>query len=220
MGIIPHGAEDFEHIITFNTDPGGIWVNTNAPWQTLNELVEHARNNPDQVSVAASTPGSITRFQLLALEQNADVTFLIISQQGGAANGLLQLAGGHLDVAMGTPLEGYALYQAGRIRPLGFYADTRVPMMSDIPTLQEHGFPIVLATTRTVIAPKNTPKEIIDTLYEAFSKVVSNEKFIADMESKGSTVLNLNPEQTKDFLRQQDIDFIEIIKSVDLYKPQ
>ena len=219
MGTIPYGSEEFEHIITFNTDPGGIWVNVDAPWKTLGELIEHAKKNPDQVSVAASTPGSITRFQLIALEQNSDVTFRIISQQGGAANGLLQLAGGHLDVAMGTPLEGYALYQAGRIRPLGFYSDTRVPMMSDIPTLLEQGFPIAMATTRTVIAPKNTPKEIIDILYDAFSKVVSDEKFIADMESKGSTVLNLNPEETKEYLKLQDAAFLEIIKNAGLYKP-
>ena len=157
MGRIPVGTDDFEHVIMFNSDPGGIWVHKDAPWKTLGEFLAYAKQNPGKVSVAASTPGSITRFQMMALEQKGGVEFRVLSQQGGAANGLTNLAGKHIDAAMGTPLEGYALFSAGQIRPLGFCSEERIPMLPDVPTWREQGVDVVLSTARTVIAPKGTP---------------------------------------------------------------
>ena len=212
LGRVPVGSEDFEHVIMFNSDPGGIWVHKDAPWKTLGEFLDYARQNPGDVSVAASNPGSITRFQMVALEQAAGVQFRVLSQQGGAANGLTNLAGKHIDAAMGTPLEGYALYTAGQIRPLGFCAAERVAIMPDVPTWKEQGIDVVLSTARTVIAPKGTPKEVIDTLYKAFHAAVTDPKYIQGMESKGSSVHDLNPEQTKQFLTEQDASFAELIR--------
>jgi len=62
-----------------------------------------------------------------------------------------------------------------------------------------------------VLAPKGTPKPIIDTLYTAFHNVVSDPEYQKSMESKGSVVLDYNPEQAKEFLKKQDELFKEII---------
>ena len=197
----------------FNSDPGGIWVHKDAPWKTLGEFLAYAKQNPGKVSVAASTPGSITRFQMMALEQKGGVEFRVLSQQGGAANGLTNLAGKHIDAAMGTPLEGYALFSAGQIRPLGFCSEERIPMLPDVPTWREQGVDVVLSTARTVIAPKGTPKEIINILYEAFQKAVTAPEYVKGMEANGSNVHALNPEQTRQFLKEQDARFAELIRS-------
>lgn len=213
MGRIPVGSEDFEHVIMFNSDPGGIWVHKDAPWKTLGDFLVYAKQHPGKVSVAASTPGSITRFQMTALEQEGGVEFRVLSQQGGAANGLTNLAGKHIDAAMGTPLEGYALFSAGQIRPLGFCSEERIPMMPDVPTWKEQGVDVVLSTVRTVIAPKGTPKEIIGILYEAFHKAVTDPEYVKGMAAKGSNVHALDPEQTRQFLKEQDARFVELIGS-------
>ena len=218
MGTIPLGSEDFEHIITFNSDPGGIWVHKDAPWKNLQEFLAYAKENSGKVSVAASNPGSITRFQMMALEQNAGVEFRVLSQKGGAASGLTSLAGKHIDAAMGTPLEGFALYSAGNIRPLGFSSDERVPMMPDVPTWKEQGVDVVLSTARTIIAPKGTPREVIETLYKAFKSAVNDPEYRRSMESKGSNVHDYDPEQTRDFLKKQDAQFAELIKTSGLGK--
>lgn len=218
LGTIPLGSEDFEHVIMFNSDPGGIWVHKDAPWKTLNEFLDYARSKPGQVSVAASNPGSITRFQMMALEQAGGVEFRVLSQQGGAAAGLTALAGKHIDAAMGTPLEGYALYSAGNIRPLGFCSEERVGMMADVPTWKEQGINVVLSTARTVIAPKGTPREVLDTLYAAFKKAVNDPEYRKNMTSKGSNVHDLDPDATRVFLKEQDASFLELIKKSGMLK--
>ncbi len=218
MGTIPLGANDFEQIILFNSDPGGIWVHKDAPWKTLPEFLAHAKANPGKVSIAASNPGSITRFQMLALEKAGGVKFRVLSQSGGAAKGLTALAGKHVDAAMGTPLEGNALYASGNIRPLGFSSEERVPMLKDVPTWKEQGIDVALSTARTVMAPKGTPKEVVDALYNAFKQAVNDPEFRKSMESKGSNVHDLNPEQTREFLAKQDAQFRELIESAGLLK--
>lgn len=219
MGNIPLGSNDFEPIIAFNEDPGAIWVKADAPWKTLDELVAYVKTKPGQVTIAASNPGSITRFQMMAIEQETGVEFNVLSQKGGAGPGLVALAGGHIEVAMGTPLEGFTLYNAGKIRPLGVLAEKRVSILPDVPTLKEQGIPVAISTNRMVIAPKGTPKEIIQVLYEAFKKASHDPEYQKALESKGSTWLDWDPDKCKQYLKQQDAVFEELIKKAGLYKP-
>lgn len=219
MGNIPLGSDDFEPIIAFNEDPGGIWVKADAPWQNLDEFIAHAKNNPGKVTIAASNPGSITRFQMMAIEQAAGIELNVLSQKGGAGPGLVALAGGHIDAAMGTPLEGFTLYNAGKIRPLGVLSEERVGILPDTPTLKEQGLPVALSTNRMVIAPKGTPPERIQILHEAFKKAVHDPEYQQALTSKGSTWLDWDPERCKRYLKEQDALFEELIKKAGLYKP-
>ena len=134
---------------------------------------------------------------MMAVEQNTGVKFNILSQKGGAGPGLVALAGGHIEAAMGTPLEGYTLYSAGKIRPLGFMSEERVKKYPDVPTFTEQGYPIVISTNRMVIAPKGTPQDRIQVLYEAFKKAVDSPEYQKALENKGSTALNWGPEKCK-----------------------
>ncbi len=219
MGNIPLGSNDFEPIIAFNEDPGGVWVATDAPWKTLAEFVNHAKSRPGEATIAASNPGSITRFQMMALEQEAGIEFNVLSQKGGAGPGLVALAGGHVNAAMGTPLEGFSLYSAGKIRPLGFMSAKRVAKYEDVPTMKEQGYPLVISTNRMIIAPKGTPADRVDTLYQAFLKAVHTPAYQNALESKGSTWLDWSPEKCKEYLKRQDAIFEKIIKKAGLYRP-
>ena len=219
MGNIPLGSDDFEPIIAFNEDPGGLWVRDDAPWKNLDEFLAYVKQHPRELTIAASNPGSITRFQMMAIEQAAGVEFNVLSQRGGAGPGLVALAGGHIQAAMGTPLEGSTLYSAGKIRPLGFLAEERVHKFPEVPTFTEQGYPLVIATNRMVVAPKGTPKERIDVLYQAFKKAVDSPEYKNALQNKGSSALNWDPEKCKEYLKKQDKTFEELIKKAGLYKP-
>ena len=84
--------------------------------------------------------------------------------------------------------------------------------MPDVPTAKELGYNVVLSTTRAILAPKGTPKAIVDKLYAAFSKVVNDPEYRRQLESKGSIPLDYNPEQTANFLERQDTMFRTIIE--------
>jgi len=218
MGNIPIGSEAFQPIITFNRDPGGLWVKKDAPWKSLKELVEYARQNPEKVTVAASNPGSITRFGLLQLEEAAGVKFRIASQPGGESKGPGLVAGGHVDACQAAPVTGRALFKSGLIRPLGFMSDERVPAYPDVPTYIEQGFNITIGNYRQVLAPKETPPEVVQVLYGAFKKAANSDKYVDFMKGSGSVPLDWGPEKSAQFLKEQDAFFKKMIVNMGLYK--
>lgn len=218
MGVIPIGQEAFEVVITFNSDPGGLWVKKDAPWKTLKEFVEDARKRPDTITVAASNPGSITRLGLQLLEVKEDVKFKIASQSGGESAGPALVAGGHVDACQAAPVTAKSLYEAGEIRPLGVMSEERVEAFPDVPTFMEQGYDVVMHNTRQILAPKGTPKEVVDKLYAAFKAATESETFKKFMNESGSMILAWGPEKSREFLTKQDAQFKELLQQVGLYK--
>ena len=218
MGVIPIGHEAFEVVITFNSDPGGLWVKKDAPWKTLKEFVEDARKRPGEITVAASNPGSITRLGLQLLELKENVKFKIASQSGGESAGPSLVAGGHVDACQAAPVTAKSLYDAGEIRPLGIMSETRVDAFPDAPTCMEQGYDVVMHNARQILAPKGTPKEVVDKLYAAFKAAAESETFKKFMNESGSMILTWDQKQSTEFLEKQDAQFKELLQQVGLYK--
>lgn len=218
LGNIPIGYEAFEPVMTFNYDPGAIWVKADAPWKTLEELVEAARKNPESITVAASNPGSITRFGLLLLEKEAGVKFRIASQAGGESKGPGLVAGGHVDACQAAPVTGRSLYEAGKIRPLGVMSNERLEAFPDLPTYKEQGYDITIANYRQIIAPAGTPEEVVQTLYSAFKKAAEGEKYQKYMKESGSVPLSLSPAESEKLMKEQSEFFKKMIIDMGMYK--
>jgi tripartite-type tricarboxylate transporter receptor subunit TctC len=218
MGVIPIASEAFEIVTTFNSDPGAIWVAKDSPYKTLKDLVEAARKNPETITVAASNPGSITRFGTQLLEKNANVRFKLVSQSGGESAGPTMVAGGHVDAAQAAVVTALSLYQAGLIRPLGVMDEKRIPAFPEIPTYKEQGYNVSISNYRQILAPKDTPKEVMDALYSAFKKAAESEKFQKFMNESGSVPLAWTPAKSKEFLAKQDEMFKKMIVEMGLYK--
>jgi tripartite-type tricarboxylate transporter receptor subunit TctC len=218
MGVIPIGHEAFEVVITFNSDPGALWVKKDAPWKTLEEFVEDARKRPEEIVVAASNPGSITRLGLQLLEVKEDIKFRIASQAGGESAGPGLVAGGHVDACQAAPVTAKSLYDAGEIRPLGVQSEVRVDAFPEIPTFMEQGYDVVMHNTRQILAPKGTPKEVVDKLYQAFKAATKSETFVKFMNESGSMILDWDQQKSTEFLTAQDEQFKELLQQVGLYK--
>jgi tripartite-type tricarboxylate transporter receptor subunit TctC len=211
MGNLDFGHEEFVPIITINSDPGAIWVKSDAPWETLEDLVEDLRANPESITIASSNPGSITRFGTILLEQAAGVKFQIASQAGGESAGPGLVAGGHVDACQAAPVTAKALYEAGEIRPLGVMDEERVPAFPEIPTYKEQGYDITIYNMRQIIAPKDTPQEVVDILFDAFYQAATSDAYVDFMNESGSTPLAWGPEESREYLVEQDALFRQII---------
>lgn len=218
MGIFPMDRKDFEQIIVFSADVGGIWVNAESPWKSLKEFIDYARENPGKVTVAASNPGSVTRFELIAFEQATGLEFRVLSLKGGSPAGLLNLAGNHVMMAVASPTDGQALYQAGKVRPLAFMAAERLPAWPDVPTMKELGYDVEVATVRNIMAPKGTPRPILEKLAEAFMQGGAEEAYIRENEAKGQILYHLPLDKADAYLEKQDEQFLELIKKGGLEK--
>jgi tripartite-type tricarboxylate transporter receptor subunit TctC len=70
-----------------------------------------------------------------------------------------------------------ALPQAsgGRVKIVGVSSEKRIPTSDTIPTLSEQGAPVVISGWQILVAPKNTPSVVIQTLNQSLNKVLNSE---------------------------------------------
>jgi tripartite-type tricarboxylate transporter receptor subunit TctC len=80
-------------------------------------------------------------------------------------------AGGHVDVATTNVGVVTGVVPGKKLRGLAVYTEKRLPSLPDVPTLKEQGVDLVEGSFRGYLAPKGTPKEIIDILAGGLEKV-------------------------------------------------
>jgi len=169
---------DFVPVIRLMIERVGFYVKTDSPWKTMKEFMADAKQNPDKYTYATSGIGGLHHATVLVLEKRTGVVLRHVPHKGGAET-LAALAGGHVNVAMASPNEAYALVQGGRIRPLAHSSLARSPVEPNTPTLRELGYDVFIENQKGFVFPKNTPKPIVQKLHDSLKKVFDDPQFQA-----------------------------------------
>ena len=106
--------------------------------------------------------------------------------------------------------------KAGTMRALTVFSKKRLPFLSDVPTASEMGYPVVKSAYYGILAPKGTPKEIVDTIYFAAKKALEkHEAFIRDRLEKMSVELDFRgPEEFAVLLKYQEEFYSDMINKI------
>lgn len=169
MGIGTVSHEDFIYLARFTEDPASVTVRHDAPWNTLQEFLDHARANPEAIRVSNAGPGTVWHLSAVALEHGAQVKFGHIPYQGSAP-ATMALLGGQVEATTVAPGEMTEFVKAGRLKVLGVMSEERIKGFENVPTLKESGVNIIFTVQRGIGAPKDTPAPIVAQLREAFRK--------------------------------------------------
>ena len=168
--------DDFRFIGRVVSDPFVIVVNTDSPLQTIDELFEHARANPNELTIGGYSTKSVDESLIEELEAAADIELNYIPYRGGKEP-VVAVLGGHIDVALANPSEMIANYQAGSLRVLALVTEERFPPFEDVPTLTERGYPVAPDYWRGVMAAKDVPDAVVDKWNEVLQQVVADPEF-------------------------------------------
>ncbi len=207
MGLMQNDADDFRMIRMVNLDPAVVLVNKDAPYNTVADLVNAARENPNTISFASTAQPN---FYLMALEKDQDISFNPIPYNG-ATEAIPAVLGGHTDVTMVTPGEAIAQLRSGQLKALGVMSEDRISYIPDVPTLKEQGFDVVTGTWRGIGAPKGTPDAVIEKLGAAFDAAMASESFKTFMENGAMTIHNLNADEFTQFVKDDTAQLSTLI---------
>ncbi len=132
---------------------------------------------------------------------------------GPAVTGLL---GGHVQAYSGPIAPPLPHINAGTLRALAVSSEKRIKALPGVPTLAELGYPIKISVGYGLLAPKGTPKEVIETIYLAAKKVVENhEASVAErLDKLGASIDFEGPEEYAAQLSRQGELFSRILKIV------
>lgn len=214
MGLTDLTYEAFDYIIQLNEDAAGVMVKADAPWQTVNELIEDIRTNPGKLKFSGTAAGGVWDLARIGMLDKAGIPVDAVDwiPTTGAAPSIIELLGGHVDVITCSLPEASSQIEAGEIRPLAIMADQRDPVFPEVPTLKEEGIDWVAGTWRGFAAPKGTPPEIIQTLYEEMKKIADSEEFKEFMSKNGFGVRVRGPEEFAEFVKQQDTELRNVME--------
>ncbi|MEM7777778.1 MAG: tripartite tricarboxylate transporter substrate binding protein [Pseudomonadota bacterium] len=185
-GRIPFSYENFETVAQLTSTPDIVGANGKVPFNTLDELVKAAKDKPGTLSVGA-TFGSTSQFFWLLIEEQMGIKFKYVPYDGTRQRMTALLSGainmGSLNVASGRKY-----LESGELKGFGIADDKRSKFLQDMPTLKEQGLDLVFALKRGIVAPKGTPKAVVDYWASVFKQAAEDPELLKQMESKGTDV--------------------------------
>jgi tripartite-type tricarboxylate transporter receptor subunit TctC len=142
------------------------------PVQTVQELIELARQNPGKLTNASSSNGSPGHVGGELFKYMTGTDILHVPYKGGA-QAINDLIAGHVDLMFESLNSISSTAKAGNVRALAVSGPRRSPAFPDLPTIGETVPGYDAGTWSGVIAPAGLPKPILDTLNTAINRAIS-----------------------------------------------
>jgi tripartite-type tricarboxylate transporter receptor subunit TctC len=172
--------------------------------KTLRDVVTYGKANPGKLTIASAGNGSLPHLAAELLKRETGIDALHVPYRG-AAPAVNDLLGGQVDLMFGDGPVVLPQILGNLLTPVVLATDKRLPVLPDVPTSIEAGFPTVRSENwYGVLAPKGTPRAIIEALDQAIAAAMTEPK-IEDMFSKQGVyvVKDGTPETFGTFLAAQ-----------------
>lgn len=166
-----HSFLDLQPVVNVFFDPMILYVKADSPWKTLPDIVATAKQRPGQIRFGAATPGSVEHLIAHQVQKVAKVQVQPVTFEGGG-DLLLAVLGGHVDLGVGEFAEVASQVQAGQVRVINSFTETRIPR-SNIPTAKEQGVNIVVEKFRGLVGPKGMDPAAITYWEQTIKRVLS-----------------------------------------------
>ena len=150
---------DLEPLVNIFYDPEVLFTAGDAPYKTLNEVIDHARGGRGRWG--AANPASLERQTLERLKGKTGVNPAIATFEGGG-DMLINVLNHTLDMGIGELEEMRGQLDAGKIRLLGVVGDDRLSQFPDLQTVKEQGIDLSVRKFRGLAGPKGLPRDVID----------------------------------------------------------
>ncbi|TWG88581.1 tripartite-type tricarboxylate transporter receptor subunit TctC [Cupriavidus gilardii J11] len=176
-------------------------ANPKLPAKSVGELVNLARQKPGELNYASSGNGSPVHLAGAMFAQSARVNVVHVPYRGGALANTSVMAG-ETQLSFATLPAALPQVKAGRLRAMAVTTKDRSSQLPDIPAMRElpgfNGFEI--NTWNALLAPKNTPQPVIDTLNKAIGKVLTSPKLAQRFNAEGATPVGSSPKELSRFI--------------------
>ena len=208
-----HPIKDFAPISMLVSTSLVLVVGPQFPANTLAEYVTYAKGRPEQVT--HSSPGNGTSMHLTGEMFNlASGTKLVHVPYKGSAGAVNDLMGGQVQSMFGDFLVVYPQVKGGKIKALAITSAKRHPMLPDVPTIAESGYPGFEALSwQGLFVPAATPAEIVAKLNAETLKALTAEDFRDAFAKQGFTVAGSSPAEFRAFIEAEIPKWARIIKA-------
>jgi tripartite-type tricarboxylate transporter receptor subunit TctC len=209
------GPDDLVSICRINYNSIMIVARGDAPFKNFKELMAWIKANPGELIIGTGSRYIQDDFFWRKMMNEKGISVKIVPYQGGGAQ-FTAVLGGHSDVG-GALVAMYLPFKpTGKLIPMLWLDKERHPLIPDVPTSfeEEEGVDFVSRMWRGVLAPKGTPRPIVDKLGVVFKKITDDTSFKRMMKRYGDSIDYLGPDEFAKVWRAEYEDFKAFAKTL------
>ena len=209
-------TRDFVGIAPINYSDLVLVAHPSLKANTIKELVQQARAQPGKLNYASSGAGTPYHMAGELFKSMAGV-YLVHIPYKGSSGARTDVIGGQVDMMFDAVTTMVEQVKAGKVKAIATTGRQRSAVMPDVPTVSEAGVPGYEATIWLgMMAPRGTPKAVVDRLNEAISRTASQADVKQLWGKQGATPLVMTPAVFDKYIQDDIAKWARVIKSAQI----
>jgi tripartite-type tricarboxylate transporter receptor subunit TctC len=196
--------------------PQVLAISSKLPVRTVDELAAYAKLKPGVLNYGSAGVGTTPHLSAELFRQLTGIDIQHVPYRGTSA-AIPDLIRGELNLIFGDVATLKPFIDAGSVRALCVTGAVRSPLLPDVPSAVEAGFPkLIVRNFSILLAPQGTPEPIVKALSGALDAIKKDGAFVARMARSGMTVFDSSPEHARDYIRTERAIWEPVVKAIGL----
>jgi tripartite-type tricarboxylate transporter receptor subunit TctC len=192
--------------------PNTFAVHPSTPARSIKDMLALAKSQNGKVTFGTGGPGSVNDLIAQVFRSMSGGKVLVVPYKGINPATVAMLSG-EVDAAVISVASAATYVKSGRLRALATLAPARSPLMPEIPTAAQAGYPELEAVLwYGMLAPAGTPAAVISRLNQAFTKITASPEARERFASVGTDPMTSTPEQFAEFLKKETARWGKVVR--------
>ncbi len=212
---VTFSARDFAAISRLASVPFILVVHPSMPVKSVSDLVALARSKPRSLNYASTGNWTTPHLTAELFRQQAKVEITHVPYKGSGP-ALTELLGGHVDLFFCNMLSATPQVASGKLTALAVTSLQRSPVVPQVPTMAESGFPgFETATWFGLMAPAGVPQAIVAKLFAESQKTLRRSDVQKELASQGAAAtLDQGPENMSQYIKSETERWGKVLKTL------
>ena len=209
-------TRDFTAVAPINYSDLVLVAHPALPVANVKDLIKLAKDKPGKLNYASSGLGTPYHMAGELFKSMAGV-YLVHIPYRGSSGARTDVIGGQVDLMFDAVTTMAEQVRAGKVKALATTGLQRSSVLPDVPTVHESGVPNYEATIWLgLLAPKGTPRAIVERLNEAVSRVASEPAVRQEWGRQGATPMVMAPAAFEKYIQDDIAKWARVIKSANI----
>lgn len=218
-GNLPYDVfKDFIPVVLLADAPNVVLVPAASPIKSMADIVTAAKNSPDGLDVTTPGIGTVSHLTAELFQRSAGIKLRHIPSRG-ANSALMDVVAGRIPLMLSSIPTALGLIQSGQLRAIAVSATARSPVLPNIPTIAEQGYPGFNAGTwYGLLVPANTPPDVVKKLNDVGNAALKSPAIVEKVVAEGGVVLGGSSAAFSEKLRVDNAKWSTVIKEAGLHQ--
>jgi len=208
--------KDFTPIVEIAVQPVVLVVRADSPFKTLADFLKAAKAKPGEFSIAHAGNGTVGHLAGEMLARRAGIEVLQVPYKG-AGPAMNELLGGQVQLYFGNSISVMSQMTGGRVRALAVSSAQRLPVIGQVPTVAEQGFPGFDASTWLgLVGPAGLPAEVVARVNKEVVTMLGRKDVQEKLAFEGSIPTTGTPQQFAAFIKAEHTKWGNLIREANI----